>query len=113
MGLFNFGGRKETFLTVITAEGSGRLRINGLKVSDKAARKSAVAHDRTLCWIEFSTSGGMLDKGVGRAIGQAGQAEKLLRDLPTDPTCRGVLDRLREGQDSVGKWLPMGEPAGR
>ncbi len=106
MGLFGFGGRGETFLTIVTAEGPGRLRINGLRSKDKHSKSVAVAHVRTVCWIEFSRAGGMLDKGIGKAAAQPGQAEKLLRDLPASPTCRGVLDRLREGQDSVGKWLP-------
>jgi hypothetical protein len=39
-----------------------------------------------------------------------GQAERLLRDLPTNPTCQAILDRLREGQDSAAKWLQLGEP---
>src|SRR4051794_38990783 len=113
MGLFSFGRRRETFLAVVTSQGQGRLRINGIRLKDEQSKKTAVAHERTLCWVEFSREGAMVDKGLGRAPGQAGQAEKLLRDLPTMAACRGVLERLREGQDSVGKWLQMGEAPGR
>ena len=113
MGLFGFGKKSATFLTIVTAEGPGRLRLNGLKAKDKEAKKKAVGHDRTVCWIEFSNDGGVVDKGVGKTRLQAGEAEKLLRDLPANPICRSVLDRLREGQDSVGKWLQLGQTAGR
>ena len=115
MGFLNLGKKTETFLSVITMEGPGRLRINGLKPRDKAARKAAVEHERTVCWAEFTPKGGLIDKGLGRAatqVGKAGEADRLLRDLPMNPVCRAVLERLREGQDSVGKWLQLGEPAG-
>lgn len=109
MGLFNFG-RKETFLAVVTSEGAGRLRINGLRVKDEKSKRSATAHQQTVCWVEFSPDGVPLDQGKGPA--QAAQAERLLRALPGHPACRSILDRLREGQDSVGKWLQLHEPAG-
>lgn len=108
MGLFSFGRSKETFLAVVTSEGPGRLRLNGLRAKGQDSRKAAAAHERTVCWIEFATDGVRIDQGVGRA--SAGQAEKILRDLPGNATCKGVLDRLREGQDSVAKWLQLGEP---
>lgn len=115
MGFLNLGKKTETFLSVVTIEGPGRLRINGLRARDKAAKKAAVGHERTVCWAEFSPNGGLIDKGLGRAsaqAGKAGEADRLLRDLPMNPVCRAVLDRLREGQDSVGKWLQLGETAG-
>lgn len=112
MGFLNLGKRTETFLSIITLEGPGRFRINGVRAKDPAAKKTAIAHERTICWVEFSTKGGMMDKGMGRAATQVGQAERLLRDLPMHPTCLAVLERLKEGQDSVGKWLQLGEPAG-
>lgn len=105
MGLFSFG-KRETYLTVITSEGQGRLRINGLRADEKS-KKAAASHERTVCWVEFAKDGVRIDQGVGRA--GAGQADRLLRDLPTNATCKGVLDRLREGQDSVAKWLQFGE----
>jgi hypothetical protein len=113
MGLFNFGKRSETFLTVVTYEGPGRLRLNGVRARDAKAKKAASGHERTVCWAEFSTDGGLVDKGMGRASTQAGGADRLLHDLPANSTCRAVLDRLREGQESVGKWLQLGEPASR
>lgn len=109
MGLFNLGKKGETFLTVVTQEGPGRLRINGIRSTDAESKKRAGAHDRTVCWIEFAKDGKMLDKGLGKA--QAAVAERLLRDLPGNAICKGVLERLREGQDSVGKWLQLGEAA--
>ncbi len=113
MGLFGFGKRSASFLVVVTSEGQGRLRLNGVRAVEKDAKKSATAHERTVCWIEFSKDGGMIDKGVGRSPGRTGEADRLLRELPLNPTCRAVLDRLREGQDSVGKWLQLGEPAAK
>lgn len=113
MGLFSFGKKSATFLTVVTSEGQGRLRLNGLR-ADQQSKKAAAAHERTVCWAEFSSEGGMVDKGVGRANLQAGQAERLLRDLASTPACKSVLERLREGQDSVGKWLQLnGETVGK
>ena len=41
------------------------------------------------------------------------QIDRLLRDLPANLTCRAILERLVDGQDSVGKWLQLGEPAAR
>src|SRR5258708_38907579 len=105
MGLFNFGKKGETFLTVVTQEGPGRLRLNGIRTNDGESKKRAGAHDRTVCWIEFAKDGKMLDKGLGKA--EVGTAERLLRDLPGNAICRGVLDRLREGQDPVGKCLQL------
>ena len=106
MGLFSFG-KRETFVTAVTAEGQGRLRLNGVRSKDTQSKKAVQSHERTVCWVEFSLDGGMLDKGLGRAgVGR----ERLLRDLPANPTCRVVLDRLREGQDSVAKWLQL-EPS--
>lgn len=110
MGLFNFG-RKETFLAVITSEGAGRLRINGLRVKDEKSKKSAAAHQQTVCWVEFAHDGMPVDQGKGRASAEPGQAERLMRDLPGHPTCRSILEHLRQGQDSVGKWLQLREPA--
>src|SRR3954468_7783978 len=110
MGLFSFGKRAETFLVFVTSEGPGRLRINGVRLKDKAAKQAAIAHERTVCWVEFAQDGVPTDQGAGRA---SRQAENLLRDLPRNATCRVVLDRLREGQDSVGKWLQLVEPAAK
>ena len=111
MGFLGFGKRIETFLAVVTLEGPGRLRLNGLRAKDEKAKKAAVGHERTVCWAEFAREGGLKDKGLGKASRQSGQAERLLGDLPNNPTCRAILERLREGQDSVGKWLQLGEPA--
>ncbi len=113
MGLFGFSKKSEHFLTIVTMEGPGRLRLNGLRAKDPAAKKVAVGHERAVCWIEFTPEGMIHDKGLGRAAAQAGGADVILRDLPSTAICRGVLDRLREGQESVGKWLKLGEPAGR
>jgi hypothetical protein len=110
MGLFN-RGKKQTYLTVVTQEAPGRLRINGLHVRDAKTKQSVVGHERTVCWVEFAADGTPLDRGLGRAAGPSGQFDRLLRDLPSNPTCRGVLDRLREGQDSVGKWLQLSDRA--
>jgi hypothetical protein len=110
MGLFGFGKGGESLLIVVTSEGAGRLRINGLRIKGGGAKKSATAHAATVCWIEFSKAGKVLDQGIGSA---GGGRDRLLRDLPANPICQGVLDRLREGQESVGKWLQLNEPASR
>lgn len=110
MGLFGFGKGGESFLVVVTSEGAGRLRINGLRLKGGSSKKTATAHASTVCWIEFSKSGKVQDQGTGSA---GTGNDRLLRDLPANPICQGVLERLREGQESVGKWLQLGEPAGR
>ncbi len=111
MGLFGFGKGGDSFLIVVTSEGTNRLRINGVRLAKGGpSKKSATSHAATVCWIEFSKSGKVQDQGAGSAV--AGH-ERLLRDLPANPICQGVLERLREGQESVGKWLQLGEPASR
>lgn len=109
MGLLGFGKRAEAILAVVTYEGPGRFRLNGVRGKGAQAKKGASAHDRTVCWVEFDSGGIPVDRGLGRAATQAGQAERLLRDLPTNPICRTIIDRLRQGEESVGKWLQVGE----
>jgi hypothetical protein len=111
MGLFGFGKRGGSILAVVTYEGPGRLRLNGVRDASGRAKKGAAAHDRTVCWLLFDSAGVPVDQGLGRAAMQAGQADRLLRDLPKNPTCRAIIDRLRQGEESVGKWLQLGEPA--
>lgn len=110
MGLFNFG-KSKNFLAVVTSEGPGRMRINGVHVTDAGVKKSAAGHERTICWIEFAPDGVRVDQGVGRASGGTGVAERLLRDLPTMPITRTVLDHLRTSTESIGKWLQIRDPA--
>jgi hypothetical protein len=111
MGLFSFGKKAETILVVVTYEGPGRLRLNGLRGATGPKKKSALAHDRTVCWVEFDSAGVPRDQGLGRAAQQAGSADRIVRDLPRNATCQAVIARLRQGEESVGKWLQVGEPA--
>lgn len=112
MGLLGFGKKVETILAVVTYEGPGRLRLNGLRGKGGAAKKGAAAHDRTVCWVEFDMAGVPLDRGLGRAARQTPQTERLVRDLPANLTCRGIVDRLKQGEESISKWLQVADPVG-
>ena len=109
MGLFGFGG-KESNLVVVMYEGPNRLRLNGNRKKGKeasAAKKGAVSHDRTVCWIEFSQGGMRLDEGAGPAAVKIGDAEvkRLLRELPLTTACKDMLRELEGGQDRSAKIL--------
>jgi|RhiMethySRZTD1v2_1073278.scaffolds.fasta_scaffold203004_2 hypothetical protein len=107
LGLLGLGGKGERHLVVITFEGPGRLRLNGNRSAGKRAKKGAAAHDQTVAWIEFAPEGGRLDQGLGPAAARMGveEVQALLRDLPTDPACRAVLQGLAGGREHSSKVL--------
>jgi hypothetical protein len=110
MGFLGFGRKKESNLVVVMYEGPGLLRLNGNRKTGKeaeSAKKNAAAHDRTVCWIEFSQGGMRLDQGTGPAAAKlgAGAAEKLLRELPLNTACKNMLNELERGQDRSAKIL--------
>ena len=107
LGLLGLGGKGERHLVVITFEGPGRLRLNGNRSAGKRAKQGAAAHDQTVAWIEFAPAGGRLDQGLGPAAGRLGveEVQALLRDLPTDPACRAVLQGLAGGREHSSKVL--------
>jgi hypothetical protein len=114
MGILSFlglGGKSERHLVVITFEGPGRLRLNGNRTAGKRARQGATAHEQTVAWIEFAPDGGRLNQGLGPAAGRVGteEVQALLRDLPTDPACRAVLQGLASGRDHSSKVLDFGK----
>jgi hypothetical protein len=111
MGLF--GKRATTMVAVVTLEGPGRLRLNGFRTSAERTKAAAVAHSRTVCWVEFDSGGIPIDRGTGAAARQVGHTDRLLRDLPSNSVCRDVVERLRQGEDSISKWLQVAEPAAR
>jgi hypothetical protein len=129
MGILDFlgfrTGHGDHFLIVATYEGPRRMRLNGNRTRGKGAKKRAVDHDRTVFWIELSRDGARLDQGIGPAAGKlpAGEAEKLLRDLPLSPACRSVIQALEQGHQLTSKivgleqWGHFGvghdEPSGR
>ena len=119
MGWFNIGRRSDrhTYLVVASYEGSGRVRLNGNRISGGAAKRNAAAHAQTVCWAEFAADGERRDQGPGPMAGRLGdgQAERLLRELPQIPVCRELLRDLEGGRDRSGRWLnPRGwaGPAG-
>src|SRR5262249_32563105 len=113
MGLFGFlglGGKGDRHLVVVTFEGPGRLRLNGNRSAGKRAKQGAAAHEQTVAWIEFAPEGGRLDQGLGPAAGRMGteEVQALLRDLPTDPACRAVLQGLAGGRSTPARSLTLG-----
>lgn len=110
LGFLGIGGRSERHLVVITFEGPGRLRLNGNRSAGRRAKQGAVAHEQTVAWIEFAPDGGRLDQGLGPAASRLGGAEvqALLRDLPSDPACRAVLQGLAGGREHSSKVLDFG-----
>jgi hypothetical protein len=114
MGLFGFGG-KETNLVVVMYEGPSRLRLNGNRKKGKeadAAKKGAAAHDRTVCWIEFSQGGMRVDEGKGPAAAKVGEDEvkRLLKELPLTTACKEMLRELEGGQDRSAKIFAWKDP---
>ena len=107
LGFLGIGAKGDRHLVVITFEGPGRLRLNGNRSAGKKAKQGAAAHDQTVAWIEFAPGGGRLDQGLGPAAGRMGTEElqTLLRDLPTDPACRAVLQGLAGGREHSSKVL--------
>jgi hypothetical protein len=111
MSFLGLGKWSETYLAVVTLDGPGRLRINGIRTKNGKTRKTVEKHVQTVCWLEFSKTGGLIGKGTGPARVPNGDAERLLRDLPTMPAWRSVLERLQDGQESAAKWLQRGDEA--
>src|SRR5262249_3950453 len=107
LGLLGLGGKGDRHLVVVTFEGPGRLRLNGNRSAGKRAKQGAAAHEQTVAWIEFAPEGGRLDQGLGPAASRIGaeELEALLRDLPTDPACRAVLQGLAGGREHSSKVL--------
>lgn len=109
MGFLGFGSRKQSHLVVVTYEGPARLMLNGNRTKDGRHKKHATAYGQTVCWVEFATDGIPTDQGLGPAAGRlpAGEAERLLRELPRNPSCRTVLEHLKEGREQSGRWLKL------
>ena len=114
MGFLGFGS-KESNIVVVIYEGPNRLRLNGNRKKGRdieAAKKGAAAHDRTVCWVEFSQGGMRLDQGKGPAAAKVGDAEadRLLRELPLNSVCKGMLRELEGGQEKSAKILNWANP---
>ena len=110
MGFLGFGKKVDSNIVVVTYEGPNRLRLNGNRKKGRqaaAAKKGAAGHDRTVCWIEFSQGGLRLDQGTGPAAPKMGPGEvdRLLRELPLNAICKGMLRELEQGQDRSAKIL--------
>ena len=109
MGFLGFG-KKDSNLVVVIHEGKNRLRLNGNRKKGKkmaTAKRGAAAHEHTVCWIEFSQGGLPLDQGTGKSASklEPGKAERLLRDLRTDPVCKKLLLELEGGRERSSKIL--------
>jgi hypothetical protein len=107
MGFLGFG-KKESNLVVVMFEGPNRLRLNGNRKKGKevdAAKKGAAAHERTVCWIEFSQGGMRLDQGKGPSAAKVGDSDvdRMLRDLPFNPVCKEMLRELESGQEKAAR----------
>ena len=114
MGFLGFGG-KESNIVVVMYEGPNRLRLNGNRKKGRdlaVAKKAAAAHDRTVCWIEFSQGGARLDQGIGPAAAKIGDAEanRLLKDLPLSTACKEMLRDLEGGHEKSAKIMNWQNP---
>ena len=115
MGFLGFGGRKESYLVVVTYEGPGRLRLNGNHVrGGSRSKQNAGSHGQTVCWAEFAPGRVRQDGGLGSQAPRlgAGEAERLLRDLPQLVECRTVLDAMEQGREHASKALAWASPQG-
>ena len=72
-----------------------------------SAKKGAAAHDRTVCWIEFSQGGMRLDQGTGPAAAKVGddEANRLLKELPLNSVCKEMLRELETGHERSARIL--------
>ncbi len=111
MGLWWFGRAAGTHLVAVTYEGSGQLRLNGNRAQSKQIKRNAAAHSGTVCWIEFAVDGTPRDRGLGPSAGRlgAGEADRLLRELPRTAECRAVCEQLRKAPKNVSQWLSWGQ----
>ena len=109
MNFLGLKAKHEARLVVVTHEGHGRLMLNGNRTHDDHAKRNAAAYGDTVCWIELAPGGGRLDQGLGPAAGrlEAGEAERMLRDLPRSTEFRNVLGRLEDGRENAGHWLRL------
>ncbi|GIW88061.1 MAG: hypothetical protein KatS3mg108_2385 [Isosphaeraceae bacterium] len=110
MGILGFGRTVDKYLVVVSYEGGGRMRLNGIRVRDKKTKQNASNHTQTVCWSEFDADGVRTDQGKGSEAKrlEPETLEKLLRELPMIAECRFILERLRAGEERVGKWLAWG-----
>lgn len=110
MGFWWSDGRGDTALVVVSFEGTGRLRLNGIRVRRDRTRRNAEQHGQTVCWVHFGPVGERLDQGQGPEASRLdpGQVERLMRDLPDRPECQAVLKDLAQGKESSGHWLNWG-----
>lgn len=110
MGLWWSSGKGDTNLVVVSFEGVGRLRLNGIRVRQSRTKRNAQQHGQTVCWVQFGLEGQRLEQGQGPAAGrlEQGQVERLLRELPTRPECLAVLRDLSAGKERSGHWLNWG-----
>jgi hypothetical protein len=109
MGLW-WSSKSDTVLVVVSFEGAGRLRLNGIRVRHNRTKQNAERHGQTVCWIEFGLGGERLEQGLGPEAGRLdeGQVQRLLRDLPGRPECQTVLQQLSQGKERAGHWLTWG-----
>ena len=110
MGFLGFGKKADSNIVVVMFEGPNRLRLNGNRKKGKeadAAKKGAAAHERTVCWIEFSQGGMRLDQGKGPAVVKLGDSEvdRMLKELPFNSVCKEMLRELEGGQEKAARIL--------
>jgi hypothetical protein len=115
MGFLGFGKKADSNIVVVTFEGPNRLRLNGNRKKGreaKAAKMGAAAHERTVCWIEFSQGGMRLDQGKGPAVAKLGDSEvdRMLRELPLNAVCKEMLRELEGGQEKAARILSWQNP---
>jgi hypothetical protein len=110
MGILGFGKAAEKRLVVVSYEGGGRLRLNGIRVRNRKTKDNAAGHSQTVCWVEFEPDGARSDLGKGPEAARlpADKLDRLIQELPQTPECRAVLKGLADGQERVGQWLNWG-----
>lgn len=110
MGFMGFGRKADSNIVVVTYEGPNRLRLNGNRKKGRevsAAKKGAAAHERTVCWIEFSQGGMRLDQGTGLAADKlkGEEVDRLLKELHLNTVCKEMLRELEGGQEKAARIL--------
>ena len=111
MGLF---GSKDWNIIGIIFEKPDVYRVNGNRGKGGDATKirdNVKSHSRTIFWAVFDQKGGFLEgqPGAGNNSIPAKTSQRLIREMPTNPTVREVLAILEKGpSDKAAKPLVWG-----
>ena len=110
MGLF---GGKDWNVIAIIFEKADMYRVNGNRAKGGEAttvRDNVKKHARTLFWATFDQKGKYLEGGMGPGVNSVSTTilNRLVREVPANPSVREILALLEKGEPKVSKPLVWG-----